>query len=516
MNFVKSSLKYPAVTVTLAAMICIAGVYSLLKMPRREDPKITIRAGLVMASYPGATAEQVEAQVTRKIEERIFRFAEVKKRKTYSTSRDGVVIIELQLEDWVMDTDKFWSKLRDDLNELRVRELPSEVEGVAVDADFGDTVAQLIAISGDRYGYRELKDYALRVEQAMRTIPATSKIKRYGEQREQIEVTASMQRLAHYRVTPSTVVRALQAQNLVERAGNFETEAAEVPLQTTGLFRQEQQVKRLMVDVSPATGQPVYLGDFTDVRRRYADPSSLVRVDGKPAVMLSVEMQDGLNIVDFGHAVDKKLEELRAEFPPDLTMTLVANQPRVVEERISHFNREFLIAIVAVILVTMLLLPWRVATIAAVAIPVTILTTFFALDSLGIELHQVSIAALIIVLGMVVDDAIVIADNYVELLDHGLPRSEAAWRSASDLMAPVLAATLTIIASFGPLAWLSGSTGEFIRALPITVAVSLLCSFVVAMVLTPLLAFVFIKTGLKEVRGTGSGVRETPSGTPRA
>jgi multidrug efflux pump subunit AcrB/outer membrane protein TolC len=510
MKTIKSSLRYPAVTLTLVAMIVIAGVVALLKMPRREDPKITIRAGLVLAYYPGATAEQIEAQVTRKIEERLFRFAEVKKRKTFSTSRDGIVIVQLELEDWVEDPDLFWSKLRHDLNELKVRELPEEVQGVTVDGDFGDTVALLIAISGDRYGYRELKDYANRIEEALRTIPATSKIKRYGEQREQIEVSTSLSRLSQYLVTPRQIIQALQDQNLVEYAGSFETERGEVPLQTTGLFHREEQIRRLMVDVSRATGQPVYLGDFTDVRRRYVDPESFVRVDGKQAVMLSVEMQNGQNVVEFGDAVNEKLAEVRQTFPPDLAVTMVANQPRVVEERISHFNGEFFIAIVAVVLVTMLLLPWRVATIAAVAIPVTIACTFAALDAVGVELHQVSIAALIVVLGMVVDDAIVIADNYVELLDHGLPRFEAAWRSASDLAAPVLAATLTIIASFLPLAWLSGTTGEFIRALPITVAVSLLCSFVVAMVLTPMLAFYFIKTGLRP-----HGTPAPEHGTPR-
>jgi multidrug efflux pump subunit AcrB len=497
MNVVKSSLRFPAVTITLVAMIFLAGVVSLLKMPRREDPKITIRAGLVMASYPGATAEQVEAQVTRKIEERLFRFAEVKKRKTFSTSRDGMVIVQIELEDWVSDPDQFWSKLRHDMNELKARELPSEVAGISVDGDFGDTVAQLIAVSGPRYGYRELKDYAGRIEDALRTIPATSKIKRYGEQREQIEVQTSLARLSQYRVTPGQIVNALQKQNLVEYAGSIETERGDVPLQTTGLFQREEQVRRLMVDVSPLTGQPVYLGDFTDVRRRYEDPESFVRVNGSAALMLSVEMQDGGNVVEFGEAVKAKLAEVRRTLPPDLAVTLVADQPRVVEERISHFDREFLIAILAVVLVTMVLLPWRVATIAAVAIPVTIAITFAALDAVGVELHQVSIAALIVVLGMVVDDAIVIADNYVELLDHGVSRMDAAWRSASDLAAPVLAATLTIIASFLPLAWLSATTGEFIRALPITVAVSLLCSYVVAMLLTPLLAYAFIKTGLR-------------------
>jgi multidrug efflux pump subunit AcrB len=505
MNPVRFSLDHPQVTLVLTAMLVGTGIYSLVTMPRREDPKITIRQGLVAALYPGATAEQVEKQVTEKIEEHLFRFSEVRKEKTYSTSRPGAVFVVVQLEDRVKDTDAFWSKLRHDLIETRATELPPGVRGPIVNSDFGDTVAILLAVSGDRYGYRELKDYLQRIDDSLRTIRAVSKIRRYGEQDEQIWLTSSLERLSQYGATPLKIVQALQNRNLIEFGGRFQTDQGDVLLRTGALFQSEDQIRKAMVDVSPA-GQPVYIGDFARVERRYQDPAALTRINGRNCLMLSVEMQEGYNIVDFGRQIQDKLQVLKPQLPPDLDMTLIADQPSVVKDRINVFLREFAIAIAAVILVTMLLLPFRVATIAAIAIPVTVAITFGVLNAFGIELHQVSIAALIVVLGMVVDDAIIIADNYVDLLDRGIERGEAAWRCASELAVPVLTATLTIIASFLPLLLISGSVGEFISALPIAVAVSLACSYLVAMLLTPLLCRFFIRRGL----------RQQTSGAPQA
>jgi multidrug efflux pump subunit AcrB len=496
LNPVRWSLRYSAVTVVVTAMLFATGLHSLFTMPRREDPKITIRMGIVAALYPGATSEQVEQQVTKPIEEHIFRFSEVRKSKTYSTSRPGVMIVNVQLEDWVKDTDTFWSKLRGDLLEVKSRSLPSGVMGPTINSDFGDTVAVLIAVHGRRYGYRELKDYVERIEDEVRTLRAATKLKRYGEQKEQIYVTSTLERLSQYGVNLRQVIGALQGRNIVEYGGNFETPKNDVPLDATGLFESENQIRRVMVDTSRTSGQPVYIGDVAQVERRYQDPDVLTRFNGQPCLIFSVEMLEGNNIVDFGEALSAKLANVRRLLPPDLQMDLVANQPRVVKQRINSFMREFGIAIAAVILVTILLLPLRVATIAAVAIPVTVSVTFAALNALHIELHQVSIASLIVVLGMVVDDAIVIADNYVDLLDRGVAREEAAWRSATELAVPVLTATLTIVASFLPLVMISGSVGEFIFALPITVVVALLVSFLVAMLVTPVLCRFFIHRGL--------------------
>ncbi|HXK61238.1 MAG TPA: efflux RND transporter permease subunit, partial [Acidobacteriota bacterium] len=435
MNPVRVSLRHPQVTVAITVMALVAGLYALLRMPRREDPKITIHTGIVAAFYPGATAEEVEMQVTRKIEDRLFRTAGVRREKTFSTSRNCSVFINVELEDHVTDTDTFWSKIRLDMAQLKMTELPEGLIGPVVDSDFGDTVALLIAIHGDRYGYRELKEYSERIETEIRGIRAVSKIRRIGEQEERIEITSSLERLSLYAVNPMKVIAALQGRNTVQFAGTVPTEHGEPPIEASGAFQTEEQIRNVMIDVSP-TGQPVYIGDLASVERVYEDPSQYARVNGDRAILLAVEMQEGNNIVDFGDVVRAALERVRTDLPPDLEIDLVADQPKVVATRVDTFIREFGIAIAAVILVTVLLLPFRVAVVSAVAIPVTIAVTFALLNAFGIELHQVSIAALIVVLGMVVDDAIVIVDNYVELRDHGVERGEAAWRSATEMAVP--------------------------------------------------------------------------------
>jgi multidrug efflux pump subunit AcrB/outer membrane protein TolC len=290
----------------------------------------------------------------------------------------------------------------------------------------------------------------------------------------------------------------------VQFAGRVPAGENKVPIESGGRFQTEDQIRQVMVDVSP-TGQPVYIGDVANVERVYKDPTEYVRFNNEQTILLSVEMHEGNNIVDFGNTLRTTLKNVEATLPPDLKLDMVADQPKVVSERIGDFFREFGIAIVAVILVTMLLLPLRVALVSAIAIPVSVAMTFGALNAYGIELQQVSIASLIIVLGMVVDNAIVIVDNYVGLLDKKVPVDEAAERCATEMAVPVLTATLAIIAAFAPLLMLTGAMGEFIRSLPITVAISLTTSFVVAMLLTPLMARFFIRQGLVDHAQADSG-----------
>jgi multidrug efflux pump subunit AcrB/outer membrane protein TolC len=497
MNPVRAALRYPQVTLFLSAVVFLLGVYSMVRMPRREDPKITIRTGIVAAMYPGATSQEVEDQVTRKIEEHLFHFEEVRREKTYSTTRNGMVVINVELNKSVTNADQFWSKLRLDLALLKAQELPAGVQGPMVDSDFGDTVAVLIAVHGGSYGYRELKDYARTVEDGVRTLPMVSKIHRIGDQPEAIEVDSSNGQLSQYGVTPLQVMQALQGRNTVEYAGRVSDGNNKVPIQSGDRLHTEDDIRQMMVDVSRTTGQPVYIRDLANVHRTYKDPDNYVRMNGEPAILLSVEMHEGNNIDDLGKDLTAKLAGIQAGFPPDVKLDLVANQPKMVHERVQDFMREFGIAIIAVILVTIILLPLRVALVAAIAIPTSIAMTFSTLPLFHVEIQQVSIAALIIVLGMVVDNAIVIVDNYIELLDHGVPIDEAAERSASEMAVPVLAATLAIIAAFAPMLYLSGTTGEFIRALPVTVALSLTISYLVAMFLTPMMSKWFIRTGLQ-------------------
>ena len=497
MNSIKFWLRYPSVTIILTVMLVFVGVHAFLKMQRTEDPTITIRTGIVAAMYPGATSEQVEKQVTKTLEKHIFKFPEVRKEKTYSTSRPGVVIINVELEDNVKNSDQFWAKLRHEMNLTRDTELPAGVMGPVVNSDFGDTVAMLVAVHGKRYGYRELRDFADKIHDEMRTVRMAGKIVTNGNQGEEIWITSSLERISQYFANPSQIANALRQRNVIQSGGNFEADQSKIPLRTTGVFNTENEVRNLLVDVSK-DGHPVYIKDFANVERRYEDPTFMVRYDGEPCLLLSVEMQKGKNIVEFGEELDKVFQRLKVLLPPDVQLDLVANQPGMVKERITSLSHEFLIAIIAVVIVIILLLPMRVALIAALAIPISLCGTLGAMEAMGLALHQVSIAALIVVLGIVVDNAIVVIDNYVELLDHKVPKAEAAWRSASDVFIPVLVATITIIASFLPLLIINGSAGEFVMALPITVAIALAVSFIVAVFITPLLCSFFIKKGLHD------------------
>jgi multidrug efflux pump subunit AcrB len=497
MNIIQASLKYKHVTLSVLLLLFAIGVNSLMNMPRREDPKITIRQGLVIAYFPGANSAQVEDQVTKKLEQYLFQYEEVNKAKTYSTTKDGIVVVNVELTEKVKLPDVFWSKLRHQLLVSKQLDLPEGVRGPIVNSDFGDTEAMVIALESNKASYAELKMYAQKLEDYLRTIPAASKIKRVGEQKEQIVVSSSSEKLSQYGVSLQQIVKVLQSQNSINATGSVKTEQSKTPLYTNGFYNTENDLANQIVGASQS-GSTVKVSDVASLKRDYAEPQSIITVNGNKAILLSIQMHEGNNIVQFGDEVNKKIDAVKQVFPSEVKITTIVNQPHLVDENVSHFIHEFFLAILSVIVVVVLLLPLRIAAVAATAIPMTVAVTFAIMHALGIELHQVSLAALILVLGMVVDDAIVIADNYVELLDEGVERWTAAWRSASDLVIPVLAATITIIASFMPMILLNGSVGEFIFALPITVAVALASSFIVAMLLTPMLCYMFIKKGLHQ------------------
>ena len=495
MNFVKTSLKYKQVTLTVLALVFTVGIYSLLTMPRREDPKITSPMGLVVAYYPGATALQIEQQVTHKLEKYLFQFEEVRKAKTYSTTLDGAVVVNVWLNDNVRKPDIFWSKLRHELLVAKALDLPEGVRGPIVNSDFGDTEALLISIESNNTNYLQLKEYANKLEDQLRTIPATSKIRLIGEQLEQITISFNSLKVAQFGIDLQSVIKILKSQNAIVPAGSMETGNKDVSLTASGFFQTEDEIRNQIVAASK-TGSFIRLTDIATVKREYAEPTKSIMINSRKAIIVAVQMNEGNNIVRFGDEVSKAIEQVRKQIPSSVQVTTIVNQPQLVDHNVSHFLREFLIAIIAVVIVIILLLPLPIAAVAATAIPMTVAATFALMHIFGIELHQVSLAALIVVLGMVVDDAIVVADNYVELLDQGVERWTAAWRSAFDLQIPILTATITIIAAFMPMLILSGSIGEFIHDLPITVTIALASSFIIAMVLTPMLCFVFIKNGL--------------------
>lgn len=509
MNFLVWPLRHRHVVVVLAVIALGLGLQSVLTMPRQDTPTISIHKALVIALYPGATTAQVEQQLTRPIEAYLFTFTEIDPVKSHSVTRDGQVVVTVELHEWVADKEGFWSRLRLGLAELKQTQLPANTLGPLVDSDFGQSVALLIGVTSPRHSYAELRRFLERIEDAIRTVPGAGRIKRYGERNETIYVEADSQRIARYGLGLTQVVTALKLQNTTPYSGDIKVAGLDVPLHTRGRFTSVEEIKQQVVFTNPLDGSIARIGDVARVERRLADPDSLLRIDGRddPVLLLSVEMQPGNDIVAFGAKLRETLSATQRLLPPEVALSVINDQPEIVAIAVTHFIREFFISVGAVLLVTLLLLPIRVASIAAMAIPVTIAITFKALELLHIELHEVSLSAMIVVLGIVVDDAIVIADNYLEKLDKGLSCWDAAWRSAGELAVPVFTATVAIILAFAPLAFfLTGSVGEFIVALPITVAIALSVSFLVAMVLTPALCYTFIRHGLKG-QGGSLGVR---------
>lgn len=499
-NIFQAALKHKQIVIVLTTMLVLFGVNALMNMPRQEFPEFTIREGLVVGVYPGATSEQVEDQLTSKVENYLFGFKEVNRKKTTSISKEGVMIITVTLNDNIHDSDAFWTKFRHGLNELKAQ-LPPEVISLTGNNDFGNTSAILLTLSSRDKTYKELHSYLDDFEKELSKIPSISKLKHYGEIEEQINIYVQDEKLVYYGVKPATVMAALKTEGAVTYAGDIDNGHLVMPVHVPPRYKTENDIAQQIIFADPS-GNIIRLKDIARIVREYKEPDSMIRTNGQKCLLLSLEMQYGNNIVHFGKEVDEVLKKVSAKFPPGVRIGRIADMPIVVKESVGNFLHELLIALVAVILVTMLLLPFRVAAVSAITIPISTLITIGIIHALGIELHTVSLAALIIVLGMGVDDSIVVTDNHVEKLDSGVPLWDSAWKSSSELFIPVFTASLAIISVFVPFNYfMTGMGGDFIKTFPLTITVALWVSLLVAQFLVPYLNYRFIKTGVHNKNG---------------
>lgn len=496
MGIIESAMRNHNIVIVITVVLMIIGVVALQKMPRNEFPQFTIRQGVIVGVYPGATSAEVEAQLTRVVENYIFGYQEVKKAKTYSQSKEGIMYIFVELNDDVNNADQFWSKMKHGLNELKST-LPTGVLALIANSDFGDTAALLITLSSDSKSYKEMEEELKKLESECRKIPAASKIKHYGLQKEKIYVNVKQEMLNEYNIKTISLLGSYQMNGMVNYSGVLKDGKTNLAVHLPANFESEKDLADQIVYSDPL-GNVVRLKNIATIERRNEDPDSYIRQNGKKTILLSIEMQPGNNIVEFGKEVDKALSIFQKHCPQEIQVAKVSELPKYVDDSVSDFMREFLIAIVAVILVTMLLLPMRVASVAGITVPISVLITLAALYFIGVELNTVSLAALIIVLGMIVDNSIVVIDNHVEKIDHGTSPWHASIKSAQELFIPIVTATLAILAAYVPLMFfLPGTAGEFVYPLPIVVGVALTVSILVAVLLVPYLNFVFIKKGLK-------------------
>jgi multidrug efflux pump subunit AcrB len=489
-------LRYKQVLYIFTVLAILVGVVALFLMPRDEYPTFTVPNGLIVGVFPGASSHQVEEQLTTKVENYLFQYKSVDRSKTYSVSKENVMLIYVEVSDVEKNKDAFWAKLRLGLNDLKA-DLPTGVTSLTADNDFGSTSALLLAVQSETKTYKELEDYIKFFEDDVRKVPSVSKVKHYGLQKEQISVYMDDAKLANYGIKPLQVLAALKPQSMVNYVGEIDDGKYVHPIHISSNLKTEQDVASQIIYSDPQ-GNVVRVKDIAKVVREYNDMDSYIRVNGKKCLLVSLEMKSGENIVHFGDVVQKAIDHFSVMLPPDIKIITISNIPNVVAKAIANFLKEFASAMIAVILVTVLLLPVRVARIAAMAIPTSILTAIGIMWINGIELQTVSLAGLIIVLGITVDDAIVIVDNYIEKLDQGMSPFDAGTKSVTQLFSSVLSATLIIIACFLPMPiFMSGQGGDFISSLPTTIAYALLVSLLLSVSIIPLLSYTFIKTGIK-------------------
>lgn len=491
-NFVEWAMHYRQIIILLTCCLIAFGIYSLPNMRKNEFPDFTIRQGMVVAVAPGNSAEEMAEQVAKPLEQYIFSYKEVKKEKTFSQCRDGIVYIQVQLNDDLNDKDAFWSKFKHGVATFKAQ-LPSNVMALQVLDDFGDTSAILIAMESSDKTYRELDNYMDILQDRLRQIPAVGRMSVSGMQKEQISVYVDNDRLSKYGLTDMTLAATLAQKGFATSGGSLQTDRQVQPVYVAKSLNTVRDVEQLIVYADPK-GNIVRLKDVARVVREYPKAKSCITYNGKKCLLLSVEMKKGQDIVAMGKAVNKTTDEFKSELPKEVGIYNITDQSQVVGDSVTNFLRELSIAIVAVIIVVMLLLPLRVALVAASTIPITIFISLGLLYCFDFELNTVSLAALIVTLGMIVDNSIVIIDSYMEKLGEGVSRWHASIESTTHFFKSILSATMAISITFFPfLITTQGMIHDFLLTFPWAITLILGVSLLVATMLVPFMQFWFIR-----------------------
>ena len=492
-------MHYRQIVILVTCCLVAFGIYSLPEMQKNEFPDFTIRQGMVVAVAPGNTVEEMVEQVTKPLEDYIFTYKEVKKEKTFSTTRDGMAFIQVELNDDLNNKDEFWSKFKHGVATFK-SQLPSNVVAIQVMDDFGDTSALLITMESKDKTYRELHDYMDELKDRLRRIKSVGRLTVSGERKEQISVYLDPARLSQYGLNEQTLAATLFTKGFVTSGGRIQTPDYVLPIHVEQSFNTLYDVEQQIVYNDPS-GNNVRLKDVARVVKEYPHADSYITSNGTKCILLSVEMKKGQNIVQMGEEVDRVLTAFKSELPSEVNMYRITDQARVVGDSVNTFLRELLIAIGAVVIVVMLLLPLKVALVAASTIPITIFISLGLFYAFGIELNTVTLAALIVTLGMIVDNSIVIIDSYLEKLGEGMSRWHASIQSATHFFKSIFSATLSISITFFPFLFVvKGMIHDFLLSFPWSITLILGVSLLVAMLLVPFMQFWFIRKPMPSVQ----------------
>src|SRR5712692_5312540 len=478
------AVKHQALVLFLIIAIAVAGASSYLHLGRAEDPSYTIKVMVIQAFWPGATAEEMQSQVADRIEKRLQELPYFDYVKTYS--RPGVTVLQPVLKDNVPGrrVPDIWYQTRKKSTDIK-KDLPEGVIGPVFNDEYGDVFSAVYMLSGEGVSLAELKYYAEMARQRLLQVRDVTKVDTTGTIDQRIYIEYSYKKLSTLGVSPQVVIDSIRKQNAMVPAGFVETGADSVPIRVSGAFSGAEAVAAVPVE---ANGVTFRLGDIVDVKRGYQDPPSfLVRHQGKPAVGVVVAMAEGGNVLELGANLAIAVQDLKARIPTGIHLDQIANQPEVVAESVGEFLKSFLEALIIVLAVSFISLGWRTGIVVALAVPLVLAIVFIVMDAARMNLDRITLGALIIALGLLVDDAIISVEMMLVKMEQGVDRLEAAAFAWTSTAFPMLTGTLVTAAGFLPVGFAKSSAGEYAGGIFWIVGLALLASWIVAVLFTPYL-----------------------------
>lgn len=489
-NLADWALRHKSIIYYFIAVLLTFGIFSFTHMGRMEDPDFTMRTMVVGVSWPGASPQQMSDQVTDKLEEKLRDLPGVDYTKSFTDGSKSVIYINLK-ED--LPSNKIrpaWEEARNMIND-EWKSLPSGVQGPSINDRFDDVYGTIYALSGDEFSYEEKRQQAENLKRQLLSVPNVKKITLIGVQEKSLDVTINKDKLASYQVSTQQLLTALKQQSAMVPAGMVNTDTNNVYLRINGVFDSVDAVKNMPIRIN---NQTIRLGDIADVTMTYKDPSSpQFYYEGKPAIGIAISMDADANNIEFGKAIDTKLKELKTTIPAGLSLDQVSNQPHIVKESIGDFSQSLFEAIAIVLLVSFASLGIRTGIVVALTIPVVVSTTFILMYENGIYLHKVSLGALILALGLLVDDAIIVVEMMSVKLEEGFNHWRAATFAYESTAFPMLSGTLITCAGFLPLALAEGMVAEFTKSLSIVVFMALILSWIASVLVSPVLGYKIIE-----------------------
>ena len=502
MSVTRAAIEKNRITFVILGVLVVAGVQAYLGMPQSEDPGFIIRTAMVQTIFPGASPERVEQLVTDKLEKAIQEIPQLD--SVTSQSKTGVSIIMVNILESYKEMRPIWDDLRRKVDRV-APELPEGVRGPFVNDEFGDVFGTIVTITGDGFSYAELKEIADEVRDELLLISEVAKVDIYGDQDERVFVEYNNARLAELGLSPAQLRSILESRNIINPGGDIRTPYEQIVFEPSGNFESIEELSRSLLTL-PGRDELLYLQDVATVRRGYIDPPrTKMRANGEPGLALAISLREGGNILDLGEAVTATIDRVSTEYPIGVEFDFLARQAAAVEKKVKDFVGNLIQAVAIVLLVMLLTLGVRTGLVVASLIPMAIISSFIFMSLFDIGINQMSLAALIIALGLLVDNAIVMSESIMVQIGEGVAKVEAAVRSAAELRIPLLTSSLTTAAAFLPIALAKSTTGEYTKALFQVVTITLLCSWVLSLTMIPLLCVLFLKIKKKTAEESGFG-----------